>query len=56
MPAYTRDDYDPPVGTPMIIAETDAYVTIAFEVPNASLRRHAHFIEQLAAIAQRDGA
>jgi hypothetical protein len=55
MPAFTRDDQDPPVGTPMIIAETDSYITIAFEVPKASLRRHARFVEQLAALARRDG-
>jgi hypothetical protein len=54
MPAFTRDDQDPPVGTPMIIAETDHSITVALEIPKATLRRHLRFIQQLAEVVQRD--
>jgi hypothetical protein len=46
---------DTPVGSPVIISESGDYIVVAIEIPKASLRRHARFIEQVAAIAQRDG-
>ncbi len=52
MPARIHPDDLPSCATPMIIAESDTHVTIAFEVSRALLVGYQRLFEQLIAAAE----
>jgi hypothetical protein len=41
-----------PAASPLIIAETSGYITIAIELPRAELARHLRFLEALVTAAR----